>query len=91
MNFYARSNDPIGSPTVDERIIRDVYVSLLAYDQRTGTASFNMWVFPLVGWIWYAIPILALGTLIALWPQRKKAPAPASIPPAAAGATGAPS
>jgi len=88
MNFYARSTDPIGSPTVDERIVRDVYISLLAYDQRAGTASFNMWVFPLVGWIWYAIPILLLGSIIALWPQRKKtAPATSSaVPPDAAGA-----
>lgn len=72
MNFYERSTDPVGSPTVNERVSRDVYVSLLAYDKGSGTASFNMWVFPLVGWIWYSIPILALGTLIALWPQRRR-------------------
>jgi cytochrome c-type biogenesis protein CcmF len=88
MNFYERSNDPIGSPLVSERIVRDVYVSLLSYDAKTGSASFNMWLFPLVGWIWYAIPILVLGTLIALWPQRKKkaaaAPAPAEAVPGAA-------
>ncbi|MFZ5446920.1 MAG: heme lyase CcmF/NrfE family subunit [Myxococcota bacterium] len=84
MNFYERSNDPIGSPLVSERIVRDVYVSLLSYDAKTGSASFNMWLFPLVGWIWYAIPILVLGTLIALWPQRKKAAAAA--PNAVAGA-----
>ncbi|MFT3709313.1 MAG: cytochrome c-type biogenesis CcmF C-terminal domain-containing protein [Archangium sp.] len=88
MNFYARSTDPIGSPTVDERVIRDVYVSLLAFDKNTGTASFNMWVFPLVGWIWYAIPILVLGTLIALFPQKKKA---ATTTPAPAPADGVPS
>lgn len=72
MNFYERSTDPVGSPTVNERVLRDVYVSLLSYDTASGSASFNMWVFPLVGWIWYAIPILALGTLIALWPQRRR-------------------
>lgn len=80
MNFYARSTDPIGSPTVSERIVRDVYVSLLSYDTKTGAASFNMWVFPLVGWIWYSIPILVLGTLIAIWPQRKKKPEPVVAP-----------
>jgi cytochrome c-type biogenesis protein CcmF len=82
MNYYERSTDPIGSPTVSERVLLDVYVSLLAYDAKGGTASFNMWIFPLVGWIWYAIPILVLGTLIALWPQRRTrevtAPAPAA-------------
>ncbi len=79
MNFYERSTDPVGSPTVSERIVSDVYVSLLSYDANGGSASFNMWVFPLVGWIWYAIPILVLGALISLWPQRKKAAAPAPV------------
>lgn len=80
MNYYERSTDPIGSPLVNAMALRDVYVSLLAFDSKTGTASFNAWVFPLVGWIWYAIPILALGTLIALWPQRKERTRAAATP-----------
>jgi cytochrome c-type biogenesis protein CcmF len=71
LNNYERSNDPIGSPLVHETVARDIYVSLLAFDQKTGTASFNAWDFPLVGWIWYAIPLLVLGVGIALWPQRR--------------------
>jgi cytochrome c-type biogenesis protein CcmF len=89
MNYYARSNDPIGSPAVQAMFLRDVYVSLLNFDDRNGTASFNAWVFPLVGWIWYlAIPILVLGTAIALWPQRrsKRVEATAPAPAAAQGA-----
>ncbi len=79
MNYYERSNDPIGSPSVDEHLGYDVYVSLLAFNKEAGTASFNAWVFPLVGWIWYAIPFLVLGSLIAVWPSRKSgAPAPAA-------------
>ncbi len=73
MNFYERSTDPVGSPSVTGRWLRDVYVSLLAYDTVSGSASFNMWVFPLVSWIWYlGIVFLALGTLIALFPEPKK-------------------
>jgi cytochrome c-type biogenesis protein CcmF len=90
MNYYERSNDPIGSPSVKAMFLRDVYVSLLNFDNKAGTASFNAWVFPLVGWIWYlAIPILVLGTAIALWPQRKTRTAEASAPTPAA-AQGAP-
>lgn len=80
MNYYERSTDPIGSPMVSSMVFRDVYVSLLAFETKTGTASFNAWVFPLVGWIWYSIPILVLGTLIALWPQRKERTAADSAP-----------
>ncbi len=80
MNYYERSTDPVGSPMVQGSVVRDVYVSLLAFDAKTQTASFNAWVFPLVGWIWYSIPILVLGTLVALWPQRKQKPSEASAP-----------
>lgn len=79
MYYYEGRTDPVGSPMVAAMVWRDVYVSLLAFDAKTNSASFNAWVFPLVGWIWYSIPILVLGTLIALWPRRKqvdqKAPA----------------
>ncbi len=70
-NYYPMSNDPVGSPMVQEGVLRDIYVSLLSLDAKDNTASFNTWVFPLVSWIWYAIPILVLGSLIALWPRRK--------------------
>lgn len=86
MNFYERSNDPVGSPMVIESPLGDVYVTLLSFDPKGPTASFNTWLFPLVGWIWYSLPIIVLGTVIALWPQRKKQrvvvpPAPAAAPP----------
>lgn len=88
MNYYERSNDPIGSPLVKETLWRDVYVSLRTYDGKTQSATFNAWVFPLVGWIWYSIPLLVLGTLIALWPQRKGATAAKREVPAADAAPG---
>jgi cytochrome c-type biogenesis protein CcmF len=88
MNYYERSNDPIGSPLVQEMFFRDVYVSLRTYDGKTQSATFNAWVFPLVGWIWYSIPLLVLGTLIALWPQRKSvAQVKAEVPTGAATGT----
>lgn len=84
MNYYERSNDPIGSPLVQELVWRDVYVSMRTFDGKAKTATFNAWVFPLVGWIWYSIPLLVLGTLIALWPQRKtSAAAKTAVVPAA--------
>ncbi|MBJ6763902.1 heme lyase CcmF/NrfE family subunit [Myxococcaceae bacterium JPH2] len=73
MNYYERSTDPIGTPAVRESVKEDFYMSLMAFSEQAGTASFNVWVFPLVGWIWYSIPLLLVGTLIALWPQRRSA------------------
>jgi cytochrome c biogenesis factor len=45
---------------------------------------------PLVGWIWFGCLILAVGTIVALWPSadRRKsasgAPADAALEPASA-------
>ena len=72
LNYYERSTDPVGTPAVRESPKEDLYMSLMAFSSQGGTASLNVWVFPLVGWIWYSIPILVLGTLISLWPSRKR-------------------
>lgn len=80
MNYYERSTDPVGTPAVRETAKEDLYLSLMAFSEQGGTASFNVWVFPLVGWIWYSIPVLVLGTLIAVWPQRRSAVAVATAP-----------
>ncbi|HXX29902.1 MAG TPA: cytochrome c-type biogenesis CcmF C-terminal domain-containing protein [Myxococcaceae bacterium] len=77
MNFYERSTDPVGSPAVASTAFEDLYLTLLAFgqDARGDTASFNVWTFPLVGWIWWSIPLFVLGALVAAWPQRRGLPA----------------
>ncbi len=78
MNFYERSTDPVGSPAVASSAFEDLYLTLLAFGpdaaRGTPTASFNMWTFPLVGWIWWSIPLFVLGALVAAWPQRRSMP-----------------
>lgn len=71
MNFFERSTDPIGTPAVKSTPFGDLYLSLLALSEDTQSATFNAWVFPMVGWIWWSIPILVLGALIAIWPARQ--------------------
>ena len=84
MNYYERMTDPVGSPGVRERPGEDLYVSLLAFSERGATASFNAWIFPLVGWIWWSIPLLVLGSLISIWPARRSRSAQAGRPGAPA-------
>ncbi len=72
MNYYERSTDPVGTPMVRSTLTHDLYVSLISYDDGRKTASLNTMIFPLVGWIWWSIPILVLGALISAWPSRKR-------------------
>jgi cytochrome c-type biogenesis protein CcmF len=89
MNFYERSTDPIGTPAVRSAFSGDLYVSLMAFDEKVESASLKVWTFPLVGWIWGALPMFILGSLISLWPSRKArvsvaaAPSRPSVAPAA--------
>jgi cytochrome c-type biogenesis protein CcmF len=87
LNYYERSTDPIGTPAVRESAKEDLYMSLMAFTPGGATASLNVWVFPLVGWIWYSIPILVLGTLISLWPSRRRVAVASSEPATGAAAT----
>jgi cytochrome c-type biogenesis protein CcmF len=85
MNYYERMTDPVGTPAVRETPREDLYLSLMAFSEERGTASFNAWIFPLVGWIWWSIPLLVLGTLIALWPARRSRAVAREETPAAGG------
>jgi cytochrome c-type biogenesis protein CcmF len=88
MNFYERQTEPVPTPAVVTRAGEDFYLSLTAFTEEGQTASFNAWIFPLVAWIWWSIPTLAIGSLIAMWPQRRRAAAVAlagSTPPEASG------
>ena len=71
MNYFERSTDPIGTPAVRSTPAGDLYVSLLAFSDQEKTATFNLWIFPLVGWIWWSMPLLVAGALIAVWPSRR--------------------
>ena len=44
-----------------------------------GTVGFRILINPLVMWMWVAGPVMVLGTLIALWPERQRVRSPASV------------
>jgi cytochrome c-type biogenesis protein CcmF len=83
LNFYERSNDPIGTPAVLSLPHEDLYVSLLAFSEEGRSASFNVYIFPMASWIWGSLPLIVLGSLIAAWPARRRRSAesaPAKLP-----------
>jgi cytochrome c-type biogenesis protein CcmF len=79
LNHYHSQREPIGTPEVRSTAKEDLYLTLMAYEQDGSQVTLKAWVFPLVGWIWWGLPILALGSLISLWPRRRE-PAALSAP-----------
>ncbi len=49
--------------------VEDLYVVPSSL-QEDGSAGFRIFVNPMIWWIWIAGPVMVLGTVIALWPQR---------------------
>ena len=71
-------------PTTEVAIRRtpgeDLYIVLAGYDVSTQTATYAITINPLVDWIWFGFGVLALGTFIALLPERAFAFAAAKVP-----------
>ena len=65
-------------------LIEDVYVVLAGFDSMGATASFKVYVNPLMSWMWIGGLVIILGVLIATWPRaayaaaRARAPVPGS-------------
>ena len=59
--------------------VEDLYI-VPSETMEDGSAGFRILVNPLVWWMWVAGPVFMLGTLIALWPQRKRVVSPAWAP-----------
>jgi cytochrome c-type biogenesis protein CcmF len=69
--FHKHETEP---PTTEVAIRRalseDLYIVLAAYDAGSQAATFQIFVNPLVNWIWLGFGIMAFGTGIALLPER---------------------
>ena len=69
---YPSSTTPIATPAVRSSFGEDLYVTLIAYNPDTGSATLRVFVNPLVGWIWLGGAIVALGAVFAAWPERRR-------------------
>lgn len=74
MNHYPTQREPIVTPAVFERANGDLYFSLIDSGAMMGGDKIvvRMIFQPYQMWLWFSAPIVALGTLIALWPQRER-------------------
>ena len=71
-DFYPSFNMASTQAAIRSTPVEDLYIipgELL----DDGRALFRIFVNPLVMWMWVAGPLLILGVLVALWPQREPA------------------
>jgi cytochrome c-type biogenesis protein CcmF len=69
--FYDDGEAPSTQVALYEQPLRDLYVVLMGTGQG-GAAVLDIHVNPLVDWIWWGGDLFILGTLISLWPERRR-------------------
>jgi cytochrome c-type biogenesis protein CcmF len=79
--FFARhEQEPTSEVAIRRAPGEDLYIVLAGYEVETQTATYAVTINPLINWIWFGFGILAIGTGIALLPERAFAFAAARLP-----------
>ncbi len=78
--FNKHEQEPTTEVAIRRAPAQDLYVVLAGYDVSTQAATYAVTINPLVDWIWLGFGVLALGTGLALLPERTFAFATARVP-----------
>lgn len=80
--FYRRPEQPATEVAIRSTLAADLYVVLAGVDDRSGLATFQVFLTPLVSWLWLGGLVMALGTVVAMWPNvRERAAIAAGLRP----------
>jgi cytochrome c-type biogenesis protein CcmF len=84
LNKFANGNQTIGTPSVRTTFTDDVVVSVIDIkDGENGSVTIRVTVQPLIMWLWIGGGVMALGTLLAVFPGRRRNPLDAVSAPVA--------
>lgn len=72
LNFYPSQREPIGTPHVVTFGSTDLYVSLLSVESDGSRIALKIFLIPMVPWLWRSLPLFVLGSMLSLWPRRRK-------------------
>ncbi len=70
-HFHFKGEQPQSEVDILSQFDADFYIVLVGWDDK-GTATFKMYIRPLVGWIWFGGFVMALGTLFVMLPNRQR-------------------
>jgi cytochrome c-type biogenesis protein CcmF len=82
--FAKKESEPTTEVAIRRGLGEDLYIVLAGYDAASQSATYAITVNPLVNWIWFGFAVMAIGTGIALLPERAFAFASAKLPAGAA-------
>lgn len=71
-DFYPVAQQPMTIPAVRSTLREDLYVILAGWEG--DMATLKAYVNPLVIWIWIGSVLFIVGTVVAVWPERRPLP-----------------
>lgn len=84
LNKFANGNQTIGTPSVRTTFTDDVVLSVIDIKGgENGSVTIRVTVQPLIMWLWIGGGVMALGTLLAVFPGRRRNPLDAVSAPVA--------
>ena len=86
LNKFANGNQTIGTPSVRTTFTDDVALSVIDIrDGENGAVTIRVTVQPLIIWLWIGGAVMAAGTLLAVFPGRRRNPLDAVSAPVGVG------
>jgi cytochrome c-type biogenesis protein CcmF len=70
--FYTNGGQPTTEVAIVSSVMEDLYVVLGGWVEDSGRAIVQVKVIPLISWAWFGGYVLIIGTLISLWPERRR-------------------
>lgn len=82
-SFYPSFNMASTRAAIRSTPVEDLFV-VPSENLENGSVGFRILINPLIWWMWVAGPVMVLGTVVSLWPQRVRetavAPTPGRVP-----------
>ena len=72
LKFFPSQQSPVGRAVFRSTLSEDLYLILSGFSElQQNRATLKVLMRPLLTWIWLGGIVIALGTLVAIWPVRK--------------------
>ncbi len=68
--LYFAQNQPTTEVALRTSLWEDLYVILAGFEP-SRVATFKVFVNPLVAWLWMGGLVMVIGTIVAIWPERR--------------------
>jgi len=70
--FYKRQQQPATRVAIRSTPLSDLYVVLAGLDDNGTQATFEVFLTPLVFWLWAGGLLMVIGTVVVMWPNVRE-------------------